>query len=869
MISLNGIWELSTDKRFRNDRSYAVSVPSCVGYEIPALRTYRGDLWYKKRFDVSGFTTSQNYLLEFSAVNYYADVYLNGKQVGSHEGGYAPFVFNVSKLLKVNNELVVKVLVPGDSDPMYPFDEIPHGKQEDFWYGLAGGIWQEVTLIRTGIPYIAKLRIHSDSKESKTYFKIGIEGQEKNLSTHVLLKLHDPHGKSLVNEETRYSAKSKQELFVEKPILWDTLHPNLYSLEVGILSGDTLIDSVTETFGFRTIEVKDGELFLNGKRLFLVGALNQDFYPRTHYMPPSEEFVRDDLYLAKEMGLNCLRYHLKLPNRWYLKWADRLGLLIWVDLPNWSTSTLRARSRGEDTLWDMVDLDYNHPSVIARTIINESWGLDLQNVEEREWLMETYDTLKSRDPDRIAVDNSPCAPNFHVKTDIEDFHNYFFFPGQFHEMRSWVAEFAARPAWSFFSKDQRRGHEPLILSEFGNWGLPFLSRLREYYGGDPDWFRLGDTQQCTMPLEAEDRFWEYGLNKVFESPKQLYSSFQDLQGQALRFQIEEIRKHPEIKGYVITEFTDVYWEANGLLDITRGKKTFYDSLKSMNALDMVFPRDRPLGVWSKDNFSLPILFSHLSDRKLQDIEIIWSVSDTEFGGKLTSKNVPFGLKEIGSLDFVVPEVEDPRLFQIPLKTKSGKKLIHENQVDLFVVPHRFRKEVSERVDVIELKALKDGSLFDKHSVRQDHPDILFACGWNRQLVRFAELGKTIVVDLSTSESFSDLGYTLRKREGLEEARWVNGLGMFHQRLVDKVFGNVIIDHKFRDCFPTHFLQGDFNFNAKTLAGMIIGWLYKPMNFLVNTTVGNGNIFLTTFPLKGWPESPNLTLLLDRIIRHAN
>jgi beta-galactosidase/beta-glucuronidase len=142
IISLNGIWELSLDRRFSPLQTYPIEVPNCIGNQIPALREYRGIVWYRKEFDLEKDRDTR-YLLHFGAVNYYAEVWLNDLLIGTHEGGYTPFIFDVTSAIKPKNRLIVKVVIPGDADPNYPFSEIPHGKQETQWYGMAGGIWQE------------------------------------------------------------------------------------------------------------------------------------------------------------------------------------------------------------------------------------------------------------------------------------------------------------------------------------------------------------------------------------------------------------------------------------------------------------------------------------------------------------------------------------------------------------------------------------------------------------------------------------------------------------------------------------------------------------------------------------------------------
>ncbi|MGC8718081.1 MAG: glycoside hydrolase family 2 protein [bacterium] len=860
IINLNGIWELSLDRRFNTIQTYPIEVPNCIGNQIPALREYRGVIWYRKEFEINKDRDTR-YLLHFGAVNYYAEVWLNDVLIGTHEGGYTPFLFDVSSAIKPKNRLIVKVIIPGDADPNYPFSEIPHGKQEAQWYGMAGGIWQGVELIQTGSSYITKFEVTPDVENSKIYLLVHCE-TDKTQNYQLGISIADPLGR-VSKTETSLERENKIELSIKNPLLWDIDNPNLYTVKAIIEYQNKVIDEVTETFGMRKIEVKDEKILLNDKPIYLMGALDQDFYPFTHYNPPNEEFVRDALILAKEMGLNCLRYHIKVPHPWYLKWADRLGVLVWYDIPNWDRSTPKAKARGEKLLEEMVAYDYNHPSVIIRTIINESWGVDLPgNYDDRKWLENMYDKLKALDPTRLVVDNSPCCNNFHIKTDINDFHNYFAFPDRFSAMKSWVSEYANGPSWTFGAGGNRKGNEPLLVSEFGNWGLPDFSKLKAYYKGNPWWFAQGNIDNGTSPLGVEERFKDYGLNKIF-SPSSFAQSFQELQHQALRFQIEEIRKHPEIKGYIITEFTDLYWECNGLLDITRGKKSYFNDLKNINSLDLVFPKERPTGVWSGENISIPILFSHLSNGPLENVKISWDLDGTGIKNSITLNKIHYGLSKIGNIEFLAPEVSEPKTFKLTLKTTTRNRTISENIVHIFVVPKNLQNFRIAPFDSIVESSLKNANI---NVSDISHSNIIYAKSFNEELENLAKQGKTVIFELSEDTKFSRFGYTLEKRKGITEGRWVSGLGIFSPKISGRVFREKIMDYRFMNDSPTYYLYGDFNFGGKTLAGMVIGWLYHPMNFIIDVPLGEGHIIIHTFPIiNKLKTSPVMSALLYQMV----
>ena len=205
--------------------------------------------------------------------------------------------------------------------------------------------------------------------------------------------------------------------------------------------------------------------------------------PETIYTPPSLEFLEDQARKAKALGLNCLRIHIKIEDPRYYEVADRLGLLIWTEIPNWVLLTTETDRRAKETFRAMVERDWNHPSIIAWTLINENWGTDLpRNPEHRRWLADFYHEAKTIDPTRLIVDNSACCDNFHVAGDMEDFHPYRAIPDHAANGMTWVTEFASRAndwIWAADYGHERRADLPLIVSEFGNWGLPHPDAILE------------------------------------------------------------------------------------------------------------------------------------------------------------------------------------------------------------------------------------------------------------------------------------------------------------------------------------------------------------------------------------------------------
>src|SRR5690606_15912279 len=199
-------------------------------------------------------------------------------------------------------------------------------------------------------------------------------------------------------------------------------------------------------------------------------------------------FLEQRFRNARAIGLNTLRCHVKIPDPLDLELADRLGLVVWLDMPYMEFLAPETRTQLTDTFGAAVDNHGHHPAICIWTIINEGWGIDLDdNPDDRAWLKSTFDALKARVPQSLVVDNSPCFPrNYHGQADIEDFHWYNSWPSQTAWFARLTDEFAERPNWSWspHGDAERTGTEPLICSEFGVWGLPHLRDIMEKDGSE-------------------------------------------------------------------------------------------------------------------------------------------------------------------------------------------------------------------------------------------------------------------------------------------------------------------------------------------------------------------------------------------------
>ena len=334
--SLDGDWHFLADPSETLDVQKLASAPYVRPTRIPSswqsqfadLRDYAGVAWYWRSFTAEALPAGQVALLHFGAVDYAAQVFVNGQKAGSHEGGYLPFEIDVTSLLRAGeNQIAVRVADPG-AKPRNVVDgidyaEIPHGKQN--WYVQTSGLWQSVELdyrprVRLGSVHISaaadgKFTIHAPI----TAGAVGALG----VSAEIL----DAAGKSAWKGARDVAAGEPSAQFdgrVANPLAWSPSQPNLYELRVSLSTGD----SFECRFGFRSFTTHDGKFYLNGQPIYLRGALDQAFYPDTIYTPPSLDYLRDEMRQAKALGLNLLRCHIKVPDPRYLEAADETGMLV-------------------------------------------------------------------------------------------------------------------------------------------------------------------------------------------------------------------------------------------------------------------------------------------------------------------------------------------------------------------------------------------------------------------------------------------------------------------------------------------------------------------------------------------------------------
>lgn len=406
-LNLNGLWEYQiTARDALPPEEYAglILVPYPLESALSGVkRTLEPDqlLWYRRTIDFQAAPVGERVLLHFGAVDYEATVYVNGKKLKTHSGGYQAFTIEITDAVKPGkNDLVVAVYDPTERGPN------PHGKQnlhaQWMYYSPSSGIWQTVWIERVPPSYIEALRLTPDVDRSELRVEVGIKGNSKGHSVEVTIR----SGGALVRQQTIQGATAVP---INQLHLWSPDDPHLYDLQVRLLRHGQMVDVVNSYFGMRKIHLKaDAQgrtrIHLNNRYTFNLGVVDQGYWPDGLYTAPSDAALKFDIQAVKAFGFNTVRKHIKIePQRWYY-YCDRLGLLVWQDMPSSNNDTAEGRAQFERELKENLTQLHNHPSITTWVLFNEGWGAYDQD-RLAHWIMQA-------DPSRLL--NGHSGPYDHV-----------------------------------------------------------------------------------------------------------------------------------------------------------------------------------------------------------------------------------------------------------------------------------------------------------------------------------------------------------------------------------------------------------------------------------------------------------------------
>jgi beta-galactosidase/beta-glucuronidase len=542
-----------------------ITVPFCYQAKLSGIgeTAFHDIVWYARTFEQAAPNEGERLLLHFGAVDYRADVWVNGAHVVSHEGGHTPFSADVTSVVRGGeNSLVVRAEDPSRDAT------IPRGKQywkeqsEGIFYTRTTGIWQTVWLEPVGRSRIGSLRLTPDVDEASLEVEAGVEGFGPDTTLRFVVSFE---GNEVLDDRVRViSPVVRRRLPLIRPgeapdtprlsrwpsaKLWSPEEPNLYDLRLE-LQDETgaALDTVDSYFGVRKIEARDGRVYLNNRPYYQRLVLDQGYFPEGILTAPADDDLRRDIELAKEMGFNGARKHQKVEDPRWLFWADTLGFLVWGEMANAYQYSPDYVGRITAEWQEAVRRDYNHPSIVAWVPMNESWGVPnlATDPAQREHLLALYHLTRSLDGTRPVVSNDGWE---HALTDLCNIHDYRDAEALGRTYAAPESAVAATPAGRpvYVPGHGYRG-EPILVTEFG--GIAFA---------------------------GEEGGWGYSTVADAGDFLDRYEAM-----------IEALLRSGTVQGFCYTQLTDVEQEVNGLLTYGRRPKADLDKIRKITAKEKHF-----------------------------------------------------------------------------------------------------------------------------------------------------------------------------------------------------------------------------------------------------------------------------------------
>ncbi len=557
--NLNGSWQFEFDDSnqgmkegwYKNPAvkfSKIINVPFAFQTKLSGIGEtgFHDIVWYRQEITVPNAFRSENkrVMLNFGAVDYEATVWVNGEQVATHRGGHVPFSADITDVLEnQKNSIIVRVLDPSSDRT------IPRGKQfweeksAAIWYTRTTGIWQTVWLETVPVLNIKRFKITPDIDNSKVKIETILNKPATSGETlRYTAKLNNIEVASIEDfAEAKAGANPSARLKIKDQKLWSPENPTLYDLKVELLDSDgKVIDKVDTYFGQRKISTKDGQVLLNNVPYFQKLILDQGYWQDSTITPPSDEAIQYDIKMTKAFGFNGARKHQKVEDPRWLYWCDKLGLLVWGEMANaFDIYTDDYVARFADEWQQAIARDYNHPSIIAWTPINESWGAFkiATDRQQQEHAKSMYYFIRSLDQTRLVQDNDGWE---HTDiTDIFGIHDYA--TGEELAKKYKILETDRtnfpKNGKEALANGYKYNGSPIIVTEFG--GVAY--RINE-----------------------EKKSNEFGYGNIAPNKDDFL--------QRIDSAVVALSNNRAIVGYCYTQLTDVEQEINGLMTYDRKPK---------------------------------------------------------------------------------------------------------------------------------------------------------------------------------------------------------------------------------------------------------------------------------------------------------
>ncbi len=517
-------------------------------------------LWYRRTFTVHR-TPGHRVMLHLGAVDYRSQVWVNGRLVTAHEGGHTPFSADITSALVGDGEQVVVVRAEDRPEDLrqprgkQDWQEQPHG----IWYDRTSGIWQPVWLEQVPATHVQALRWKPHVDRLAVGVVVTVAGPLRpgmrvrvRLTQHRQVLADDTYAVVCNETERQISLRETDVSLGQSSVLWSPESPNLIEATITLFDDDDgVVDQVGSYTALRSISSGRHRILLNARPYYLRLVLAQNFWPESHLAAPDEAALRREVEIAKEMGFNGVRMHQKIEDPRFLAWCDRLGLLVWAEMPaayEFSPTTTGRLTRE----WvEVLERDANHPCVIAWVPINESWGVPIleRSRSQQDLVRALYHLTRSIDPTRLVIGNDGWEQPV---TDVLTVHDYASKGsvlrqryGDRDSVERTLAE--VQPQYRVvLLAEAKRGQEPVLISEFGG---------------------------ISLDLDEDPETWR-GYGRV-PTAERLLAGYRDL--------VDALIDSPAIAGFCWTQLTDVQQERNGLMTADRKHKVEPSAVKAITS----------------------------------------------------------------------------------------------------------------------------------------------------------------------------------------------------------------------------------------------------------------------------------------------
>lgn len=568
-LNLNGAWNFAFDDNNRGlaEQWYRRFPESALTIEVPfayqAKLSGIGDpsfhdvIWYNRSLELPEHWSNKQIILHFGAVDYRAWVYVNGELATFHEGGHVSFSVNITQWLNGNkNELSIRVEDPSTDELIPRGKQYWHEQSAYIYYTRTSGIWQTVWVEAIESAHIGHVKFTPDIDNGDMIMEYDLvlpEGDDR--SAYTLQTEISFEGKLLFAESFKVLEKYNKRVyhvrnrFVDRSNVhfngwyWTPETPNLFDVQFRLMKNDVVLDEVESYFGMRKVSVENGRFMLNNLPYYQKLVLDQGYFPGGLLTAPSDEDLKNDIVLAKEMGFNGARKHQKVEDPRFMYWADKLGFLVWGEMPSCIEFGAEAVERITKEWMEVIHRDYNHPSIIVWVPMNESWGVSRVRREKKQQhhVSAMYHLTKSLDESRLVISNDGWE---HTISDLCTIHNYKDGDALRKAFSSIEAALTAEPVGRavYANGYQYRG-EPILVTEYG--GIAY---------------QMDKTQG-----------WGYAS---VQSSDDLLQAYKDVTSALL--------ESPIVQGFCYTQITDVEQEINGLLTYDRKPKCDLAEIKKIN-----------------------------------------------------------------------------------------------------------------------------------------------------------------------------------------------------------------------------------------------------------------------------------------------